>query len=145
MKTTTITAALVFALFSMLAIAGITQPAPVTVTLNVDGSGSATGDMTTARHSDNDVEFIGCGVRVYDDGAGGSFQWGFCQVGDSADNRGFCSTMRTDLLEIMKATSDYSYITFSWNTAGECDHIGFSTQSFYIPEKATSAPGRSGR
>ena len=108
------------ALFSALAIAGNTQPAPIAVTLNGDGSGSATGDMVTARYSDNDIEFIGCGIRVYDDGAGGSFQYGFCQASDSAENRAFCTTQRSDILEVMKATSDYSFITFSWDAAGEC-------------------------
>lgn len=142
MKTRHIACALALAFVSALAIAGNTQPAPIAVTLNADGSGNAIGDMVTARYSDNEIEFIGCGIRIYDDGAGGSFQWGFCQAADSADTRAFCSTMRNDLLDVMKATSDYSFITFAWNAAGECTHIGFSTQSFYIPEKAAAHPGR---
>ena len=145
MKLRHLVSAFALALFTTLAIAGNTQPAPITVTLNADGSGSASGDMITARFAENEFEFIGCGIRIYDDGAGGTYQWGFCQVADSTDTRGFCSTMRTDLLDIMKATSDYSFITFAWNADGECNHIGFSTQSFYIPEKPDTAPGRSGR
>jgi hypothetical protein len=27
-------------------------------------------------------------------------------------------------------------VTFSWNDQGECTRIGFSTQSFYLPEFA---------
>lgn len=121
-------------LFSSMTLAGYLQPAPVEVTLNPDGSGSATGDMISARFSDNDVEFIGCGIRAFDDGAGGVFYFGFCQAADSTDLHGFCSTQRSDLLDAVKSISDYSFITFSWNAAGECTLIGNSTQSFYIPE-----------
>jgi len=39
----------------------------------------AQGDLWTARTADNDVEFIGCGTRVLDDGAGGTFLFGFCR------------------------------------------------------------------
>lgn len=145
MKIRQLAGILLLAFFSSLAIAGMTQPAPIAVTLNGDGSGSAIGDMVTARYSENDIEFIGCGIRVYDDGAGGTFHYGFCQASDSAENRAFCTTQRSDILDVMKATSDYSFITFAWNTAGECTQIGFSTQSFYLPEKPASAPGRSGR
>lgn len=128
--------------FSVVAMAGYTQPAPVTITLEADGSGTAIGDMVTARFSDNDVEVIGCGIRVYDDGAGGTFQYGFCQATDSMETRGFCSTMRSDILDTMKATGDYSFVTFAWNAAGECTHVGFSTQSFYIPEHTDKAKGK---
>lgn len=121
-------------LFSSMTLAGLVQPFSVLVTLNPDGSGSADGDMVSARFSDNDVEFIGCGIRAFDDGAGGVFHFGFCQAADSSDVRGFCNTDRADLLDAIKSTADYSFITFSWNAAGECTRIGFSTQSFYIPE-----------
>ena len=52
------------------------QPAPVVVTLNADGSGAANGAQSTARFSKNKVEYIGCGVRRFDDGlaAGSSFR-----------------------------------------------------------------------
>lgn len=142
MKIIHIAGILLLAAFSTLAIAGYTQPAPVSVTLNPDGSGHATGDMVSARYSDNDIENIGCGTRIYDDGAGGSWYYGFCQARDASGVQSFCATERADLLDIMKATSDYSFITYTWNSAGECTHIGFSTQSFYIPEKAASHPGR---
>lgn len=124
----------ILSLISSVAMAGLLQPAIVEVTINGDGSGSAFGNMVTARFAENDVEFIGCGIRVLDDGAGGTFEFGFCQAANSADVRGFCETTRPDLLEAMKATGDYSFITFSWNAAGECRGIGFSTQSFYIPD-----------
>jgi len=135
MKARHAAAVVVLSLISSVAMAGLTQPAPVEVTLNSDGSGNAFGDMVTARFADNDVELIGCGIRVRDDGAGGTFEFGFCQATDSADERGFCQTDRPDLLEALKATADYSFITFSWNPDGECRSIGFSTQSFYIPDK----------
>lgn len=91
-------------------------------------------DMVTARFSDNDVEFIGCGIRTFDDGAGGTFTFGFCQATDSAGVNGFCQSTNTDLLLAMAATADFSFITFGWDAVGDCTRIGFSTQSFYLPD-----------
>lgn len=122
------------ALSSGLAVAGYVQPAPVTVTVNPDGSGAASGDMVTARFAPDAVSLMGCGTRTIDNGAGGTFHFGFCQATDAAGVQGFCSTTRADLLEAMHATGDFSFITFRWDVNGECTRIGTSTQSFYIPD-----------
>lgn len=114
-----------------LALGGFVQPAPVTV--DVD-SNSAFGDMVSARFSDNDVEFIGCGVRYFDDGAGFAFVFAFCQATDADENSVFCSTQNPGLVEAIHNISDFSFITFSGNDDGECLSIGNSTQSFYIPD-----------
>lgn len=123
---------------SGIVLAGYTQPAAVQVVINADGSGFAEGDMVTARFAENDVELIGCGVRTFEDGAGGIFESGFCQAvmpdGSPEGLRGFCNVFNPGLLDTMKATSDFSYVTFSWNASGECIRIGFSTQSFYVPD-----------
>ena len=125
----------VLALGSSVALAGLVSDVPVTVTLNADGSGNANGNMVTARFSSNDVEFIGCGVRRIDDGAGGVFLFAFCQAADAANVQGFCSTENPNLIASIGDQDDFSFITFSWNAAGECRSIGNSTQSFYIPKK----------
>jgi len=125
----------VLALASSAALAGLVTDQPVTVTLNGDGSGNAAGSMTTARFSKNNVEFIGCGVRRIDDGAGGVILFAFCQAADAANVQGFCSTDNPNLIASIGDQDDFSFITFSWNAAGECRSIGNSTQSFYIPKK----------
>jgi hypothetical protein len=133
MKARVVIASAALALFSSLAAAGYLQPAPVIVELNGDGSGQAFGDMVTARFADNDVELIGCGIRVFDNGTS-SFEFGFCQAADSTGVQGFCSTTNPNLLNALESISDFSFIIFSWNASGECVRIGNSTQSFYIPE-----------
>jgi hypothetical protein len=125
----------VFTLASSAALAGLVNETPVTVTLNGDGSGAANGSMTAARFAKNDVEFIGCGLRRFDDGLGGVFVFGFCQAADAADVQGFCQTENANLIQSIADQDDFSFITFSWNAAGECRSIGNSTQSFYIPKK----------
>ncbi|MDX1443361.1 MAG: hypothetical protein R3270_06230 [Gammaproteobacteria bacterium] len=132
------------ALFSFSVLAGYTQPAPVDVQLNGDGSGFAGGDMVSARYADNETEFIGCGSRVFSDGAGGTFEWGFCQGEDVEGDRAFCTTTDPAMLESMSSTSDYAFVTFRWNASGECEYIGFSTQSFYLPDQP-EFPGSPGR
>lgn len=126
--------AVAFVSFSPLVHAGNVQTNSVVVTQNGDGSGRSFGGMTAARFADNDVELIGCGTRVFDDGAGGTYKWGFCQSADNAGTRAICFTERPDLLEAMKTTGDYSFVIFAWDAAGECTQVGFSTQSLYIPE-----------
>lgn len=128
-----VVAVTLLALGSATAFAGLVQPAPVVVTLNPDGSGTAFGDMATARFSDNDVEFIGCGVRRIS-GPGGPILFAFCQATTADEVAGFCETEDPVLVESIDGLSDYSFITFGWNADGTCRAIGFSTQSFYIPD-----------
>ena len=113
--------------------AGLEQPQPVVVTLNPDGSGSAIGAQSTARFSKNKVEYIGCGLRRFDDGFGGTFIFGFCQASTADEVLGFCETENPFLIQSIGDQDDYSFITFSWNADGQCRGIGNSTQSFYIP------------
>jgi hypothetical protein len=125
----------VLALASSLAFAGLTQPANVVVVQNDDGSGSASGDMVSARTSANDSEFIGCGIKGFQ--GGGAGQFGFCQAADSNDNFIVCFTTNAHLLDTMKGVADYSFVRFDVNTKGNCTRIDFSTQSFYLPSNVT--------
>jgi hypothetical protein len=122
-----------FALTTTAAWAGLYQPAPIVVDLV---SQFAQGDMRTAANSKNEVEFIGCGSRTISDGAGGAFKFGFCQAGDEAGNQVTCFSQEPALLNAMRSTADFSYITFAWTDDGQgnltCTRIGHSTQSFYL-------------
>ena len=117
---------------STVAMAGLTSPQPVAVTVNADMSGSATGAMTSARFTANRVEYIGCGVRYYASGSS-VYRYGWCQAANSAGTSVFCSVDGTDLLDAIVGLANYSYITFGWDAAGNCTRIGYSTQSMYIP------------
>jgi hypothetical protein len=115
--------------------AGLSQPAPVVIDLV---NGFAQGDQLTARTADNDFEYIGCGIRLTQDGIGGIFEFGFCQAADSGGVQLTCFTQDAGLLDAMKAASDYAFITFSFVETSpdqyDCSRIGFSTQSFYLPD-----------
>ncbi len=117
-------------LSSSIAVAGSVSSVPVDID---EDNMIAIGDMWTARTADNDVEFIGCGIRKFDDGVNPSFSFGFCQAQDADEVMIFCSTFSEVLLDAMASTSDFSFITFSWNAAFECIRVGFSNQSFYLP------------
>jgi hypothetical protein len=97
--------------------------------------------MITAANAKNDVEFIGCGSRTFDDGAGFEFRFGFCQAADAAGTTVTCLTESPALLDAMRSTSDSAFITFSWVNDGtdeapdlRCTRVGHSTQSFYLDE-----------
>ena len=124
-------------LLSVAAYAGQVQPAPVTIVFDENGGGTAGGDMITARNSENEFEFIGCGVRAFDDGAGGASDWGFCQASLEEDVTVTCFVFdNAELMEGINVLSDSSYITFSWVDDGlgnlTCNRVGASTQSFYL-------------
>jgi hypothetical protein len=119
---------------SSVAMAGLVNEFPVAVTLNPDGSGTAAGNMATARFSKDIVQYIGCGIRRFDDGVGGVLVFGFCQASTATGVVGFCESENPALLASVGDQDDYSFITFSWNADGECLSIGNSTQSFYIPK-----------
>jgi hypothetical protein len=119
------------AVAASVALAGQVQPAPVLLDLV---NRVAQGDMVTARFSDNPFEFIGCGVRTLMLADGTLFRTGFCQAGISETEFFTCFSDQTALVEKMAEGNDFSFITFAWNANGECTRVGFSTQSFYIPE-----------
>ena len=85
-------------LLAGVASAGLKQPAPVTVDLT---NMIASGDQVTARIAPDDVSFIGCGIRVTDDGVNPLFVFGFCQAGDSEENTIVCFTQNPNLLNAM--------------------------------------------
>lgn len=137
MKTRSFFTLLAFGLLSGAAFAGFTQSVPVVVDL--DGQFAA-GNQTTARTSANDLEYIGCGTRNTSDGVF-SFRFGFCQAGDANGVEVLCFTEDPALIDEMRSNSSYSFITFGWREGSgglgdyECIRVGFSTQSFYLPNK----------
>lgn len=133
MKSRRILTTAILGLFSSVVVAGSVNDVPVEVLLNGDGSGSAFGNMTSARFSDNDVEYIGCGTRTIDAGDGSLFEFAFCQAGNAVEDEAFCSTENPELVATIRSISAYSFISFSFDGVGECTSIGLSTQSFYIP------------
>ena len=133
MKTKYLLSIAVLTLVAGIASAGLKQPAPVSVDLvNM----MAFGDQVAARIAKDDVSFIGCGIRVFDDGVN-AFSFGFCQAADSEDVEFVCVTQNPNLLDAMEATSAFAFITFNWDENGECTRVGFSTQSFYLPNFTT--------
>ena len=134
MKTKRLLSITVLTLLAGIAYAGLVQPALVSVDLvNM----SAQGDQYTARTSDGDTELIGCGTRSFDDGTGNAFRFGFCQASDADGDEITCFTENDVLLDEMRVNGDYAFISFNWQDDGfggaECTHVGFSTQSFYLP------------
>jgi hypothetical protein len=114
------------------AIAGFVQPAPVLVDTTAM---LAQGDQVSARYSKNDVEFIGCGMRKVATGPDtATFNFGFCQATDAAGVGILCTTANPELLDAIASSADFGFITFSWNADLECTRIGFSNQSFYLPQ-----------
>jgi len=130
---TKLVAIAVLASISSIAMAGLAKTVPVTVTVNADGSGNASGNMASARASGNDVEYIGCGVRKFVNPTGGVNTYGFCQASDAAGVTVSCSTNNAELLDAVENVADFSYVSFSYDAEGQCQFIGVSTQSFYIP------------
>lgn len=134
MKIKTYLSTIVLMLYSAIAAAGLVFDNPVQIIDTGNGTFSVFGNMTSARLSDNDVEYIGCGTRTTDVGGGNIAEFGFCQARDSAEVRAFCFTFNAAFIQTIKSISDYSFLLFNINDVGECMSVGVSTQSFYIPK-----------
>jgi len=128
------------------AFAGGIRSVPLTVESHSDGFENFTrvsGDQYSVRHSDNDVEMIGCSARHI---AGVlPIDFGFCQARTSNNTHHLCITQNPELVKIISSASAYAYISFDIADAtGECGAITFSTQSFYLPPLPDSNPGNNG-
>jgi len=42
------------------------------------------------------------------------------------------------MIDAVTSSAAFSFILFGWDEAGQCNAIGFSNQSFYLPEKLKS-------
>lgn len=135
MKIHIVLSIVILALASTVSFAGDFLEVPVVIDFEI---GFAEGNQLTARTADNDIEFIGCGVRNFNDGSF-SHRFGFCQARDAADNFVFCDTFNPSLIDDMSSISDLAYITFDFREVGpdlyECIRVGSSTQSWYLPYK----------
>lgn len=117
------------ALVGGVAAGGSYSPAPLTVDFD---NQTASGDMYSARLSDNPHALIGCGYRSPAPG----FTFGFCQarVGPADDQLAQCFTEDPAHIAAIAALDDFSYIVFRWDDDGNCVSVGNSTQSLYLPE-----------
>ena len=135
MKITCVLSTFFLVLVTTTSFAGRYNEVPVTIDFDF---GFAEGSQLTAKTAKNDVEFIGCGIRNFDDGFF-SFGLGFCQATDAAGNFVFCDTENPSLLDDISSMSDYAYITFDWIETSpdvrECIRVGSSTRSWYLPDK----------
>ena len=122
-----LTAILTF--FTSTAFAGLHMPESVMV--DVDER-LAKGDIWTARFSDGEADFIGCGIYTLDDLNGSYAAFAFCQARDANEVVAFCATQNEGLIEAIRAIADFSSITFRWDENDQCTDIGSSTQSYYL-------------
>ena len=116
-------------LTSSMAYGGLFSPVPVEVDVE---NRLAFGDPLSARFSDNDVEFIGCGIRASVDE--GPDVFAFCQASNADGEFLFCSTLEPVLIDTIRALADFTFIVFAADENAECTFVGNSTQSLYIPE-----------
>jgi hypothetical protein len=129
MKIKQVVVGTMLALVGGVAGAGDYQPFPLSIDLD---NQSATGDMYSARLSDNPDAFIGCGVRAPAPG----FAFGFCQasLGPADDDVVQCFTEDPVMIAAIAALNDFSFIIFRWDDNATCTYVGNSTQSWYLPE-----------
>lgn len=126
--------------FSAPTLAGDTASVELEVVVNADLSGTASGDMTTVRFSDNEFEEIGCATRHFDFGYGSEFSIALCRATDANGVRYFCQSENPLFVDAINAIVENSFVTFSWDANGQCTRMGFSTRSLYIPRRPLTPP-----
>ena len=125
----------VIAVFTLLygsqGMAGSSIDSPVLIDLD---NKNAQGAQSSARFADNDVEVIGCGTTIRDDGVNPPFSFGFCQATDANGVSVLCVTLSAELSTAINGIANYGFISFQWNDDQECVSVRNSTQSIYIPD-----------
>lgn len=134
---TLIVAVMAFSLiFSLNAFAGFaTADEPVFV--NTDGF--AGGVLHRVRSSNNDWEYIGCGVKRTADGL--LHDRSFCRAGDPSGVEVFCTIRDDSVAETLSSMTIYSYVAFAWNPdeileegqSPTCTRIDVSNDSWNFP------------
>jgi hypothetical protein len=111
-----------------IAAGGTYSPAPLTIDRD---NRVASGDMYSARVSDNPNALIGCGLRSPAPG----YTFAFCQatLGPADEDLVQCFTEDPGMVATVGAMDDFSYIVFRWDADGNCTSVGNSTQSLYLP------------
>ena len=138
MKTRILLTALM-TLFASTAFAGLHLPETVMVDLD---ERLAKGDIWSARFSEGEAEFIGCGIYTLDDLNGSYAAFAFCQARDVNEVVAFCATQNDGLIEAIRAIADFSSITFRWDENDQCTDIGSSTQSYYLNDNMSKKERR---
>jgi hypothetical protein len=132
MRVKKLVSVIVMVLSSSAALPGQHNSVPVTVKLNPDGSGFASGSMSTARFSAHPLENIGCSVRGWSTGHGDTRD-GFCSARTGGGILASCYANDFKVFEAIHGISDYSIISFRWDPEGICTSVSVYTHSGLIP------------
>jgi len=108
----------------------------VVVKITPDGMVEGTGSMGSSRNSLDSNQNIGCGLSASTSLAGVR---GFCSARDSGGAVASCNVTSPQLIEVIKAITDDSLISFQHPvpTSGQptCTLITISSSSLYEPKK----------
>jgi hypothetical protein len=111
--------------------AGATVDRPVTVQYFADNSGVAGGSLSTARFSENNIEYIGCNIQVTRQ-KGGIPIFALCQANTADRVVATCFTDNRDFIEAIGSIKEFSNISFQWSADGLCSSVIVNAQSFNI-------------
>lgn len=135
-RTAATAATLPLVLSSFAAAAGTTEAFRVQMLTFNDGSGTAVGDLRTARRSSNALERIGCTMVTTETKVGDPTSVrhaGTCQARDAAGQTATCFTRNPRLLDSMQAATSYGFVRFDWRVDGSCKSITYTHSSTLLP------------
>lgn len=96
---------------------------------------TANGSLGSARNSESVVEYIGCSTWSAL-GAGGPANMVTCQARESGSNgdTAVCTSFNVTLVTPARAINGDSYISFDWDSAGNCTSLYVNNDSQYEPK-----------
>jgi len=113
-------------LASTAALAGFRTVQPVVIADSPDrGYPFANGDLGYAATTNDSVEYIGC--YTYN-GVGG------CNAVDRTGLTRSCATADPTMIAIMRSLRGDSYLTFHWDTNGQCTNVSVENTSSTLPK-----------
>lgn len=115
------------ALVAAPALAGYKQSAPVSITMNTDGSGEFSGALGDARASSDGVQYIGCAFGA------GSGPWGWCYAVDAAGRNAWCLLNSAGQLQALGAIGPSSHIRVDFDRSFNCTSLQIDNFSYSRP------------
>ncbi|ADO69824.1 uncharacterized protein STAUR_2020 [Stigmatella aurantiaca DW4/3-1] len=105
----------------------------VTYLVGVDTSArEAYGAIGAAHNSDDPIQFIGCSVYTFANGA----PFMYCGARNESGSIGACQSSDPIFLDAARNVKESSYIYFTWDDLGKCTYVLVNNSSYYVPKVA---------
>jgi hypothetical protein len=87
------------------------------------------GSLGSARHSADNIQYIGCYATAYSSGS----EAVNCFAKNAAGTYVSCSSSVPQVINVARSLGDDGYLYFQYDAGGQCTYIGVENNSWHFP------------